>query len=587
LLKLSQRELAPRDLEQSSNHSSDLVAEKAVAEELQVDAGTTEAASDVEQGADRWSNDPVRNRERRHVATPRQQPDGGREFGLMADPPHDGGTKPDPWQGGLTPPHPIPVELAVGAPARVKSCSDSPHGAHPDVDREMLVETLLKAFGWDHHGQIDVSHLAGGVDTGVGPAGTDERGRDTARHRCQCTLEFALYRALGRLPLPTVEPRAEVGDGELYPMFHIGYPRTGEETDKGVRAMTVTSMLMLQVVLGAGVLSSGEVRYFPGSYFDDVARDRLQQKAMVRWPGPSELRLLWREGGLNNNQRIALLLGAAAHHDASLLDLYLEAVLSDSQRLRQAGAYGYRDLIGDLQPNVVPGVDDDAARRLAAEIEAVRSTLRFHSMVEMWLQAALQHEPRGLQGSRGILQRRPSDACFRAVERLMGPEDLEVLIRAYRIAEDYGNRFPLLKLIEALTLNQFIVMPLGDHKGWGVEVYEDGLDLLDEWIAEWVDGRCELDYGRVVSASLARMGAVGVGPLDPDACAVWGMVLDQGDPRWWAVAARRLYECGGPWMELSVLQAQSKQNRWGRDFLLNWFGLRDSGGRPTNETRGH
>ena len=350
--------------------------------------------------------------------------------------------------------------------------------------------------------------------------------------------------------------------------------------------LTVGHVLMLQLALGAGVLNSGEVRFFPGTYFDDVARDRLQARAMVRWPGPSGLRVLWRDGGLNESQRIALLLGAAAHHDGSLLELYREAVLSESQRLRQAAAYGYRDLIGDQLPNVAPGVDDEAAERLAAEVDAVRSTVQSHSLVEMWLQAALAGEGRTMPGYRGILHRRPPDACLRAVDRLMGPEDLEALVRAWRISRETSSRIALLKLIEALTLNQFIVMPLGDRKGWGTEVYEDGMDLLDEWIDEWVDRRCDLDYGRAVSASLAKMGAVGVDPLHPEACAVWERVLAQGDPRWWAVAARRLYECGGPWMELSVLQAPSKENRSRRDFLVNWFGLRDLGPAPRRDADG-
>jgi hypothetical protein len=284
---------------------------------------------------------------------------------------------------------------------------------------------------------------------------------------------------------------------------------------------------------------------------------------------------MWYEGGLKENQRVALLLGAAAHHDASMLELYLEAVVSDSPRLRQAAAYGYRDLIGDGLPNVARGVDDDAAQRLAAEIGAVQSTLGSHSLVEMWLHAALHDEERSLPGYRGILQRRPSDACFRAVERLMGPEDLEALITAYRVSEDLANRIPLLRLIEALTLNQFIVMPIGDRKGWGAEVYQDGVHLLDVWLVEQADQRCDLDYGPVVSASLSKMGAIGVNPLDPEACGVWGLVLSQGDPRWWATASRRLYECGGPWRELSVLQASSDENRSLRNSLMKWYGLRD------------
>ncbi len=450
-----------------------------------------------------------------------------------------------------------------------------PHRAHPDLLWEMLIEAFLETAGRDRYREIDVCHLAGGVDTGVGSASADDRCRDASGHLCQGPLELALHGALGRLPLPTVELRAEVGDGELYPLFHIGYPRTGEEREKGLVVVTAAQLLTLQLVLAVGVLNSSEVRYFPGSYFNDVARERLQRRAMVRWPGPSGLRQMWYDGGLGEGQRVALLLGAAAHHDASLLEIYREAVVSDSSRVRQAAAYGYRDLIADSLPSVTRGVDDAAAQRLAAEMDAVQSTLEGHSMVEMWLHAALHDEGRSLPGYHGILQRRSSDACFRAVERLMGPEDLEVLIRAYRTSEDLANRIPLLRLIEALSLNQFILMPLGERRGWNTQVYLDGLYLLDELLVEWVDMLCDLDYERVVSASLAKMGALGVEPLHPEACSVWGMVLSQGDPRWWAIASRRLYECGGPWIELSVLQASSDENRSLRNRLMKWYGLRD------------
>lgn len=459
--------------------------------------------------------------------------------------------------------------------ARVEARSDRPHGPHSDVVREMLVEALLEAARGDRHREIEVCDLTGGVDAGIGSTRGDKRGCETSSHRRQGPLEFALDRALGWLSLPAAVPRAEIGDGELGPLFHIGYPRTGEELEKGVGVVMAVQLLAVQLVLAAGVLNSGEVAYFPGAYFDDIARDRLQRRAMVRWPGPSELRLMWRGGDLNDHQRMAVLLGGAAHHDALLLDIYREAVLSESQRLRQAGAYGYRDLIGDIRPNVARGVDDEAAQRLAAEIDAVRETLQFNSMVEMWLHAALHDEQRSLPGYHGIVQRRSSDACFRAVERLMGPEDLEALIRAYRSSDHLSNRIQLLKLIEALTLNRFIMMPLGERKAWSAEVYDDGLYLLDQWLADRADTLCDLDYERVISASLASMGAIGVDPLHPEACAVWGMVLSQGDPRWWAIASRRLYECGGPWVELSVLQAPSKENRASRNSLMKWFGLRD------------
>jgi len=338
----------------------------------------------------------------------------------------------------------------------------------------------------------------------------------------------------------------------------------------------IESAMVLQLALAPSVLSSSEIRYFPGSYFNDVARRQLQSRAMVKWPGPSGLRQLWLEGQLKLGQRVALLLGGAAFHEPKMIWLYIEALSSKSQRLRQAAAYGYRDLIADQLPNVSPGVDDVSAELLAGEMRAMRQTLRNHSMVEMWLQAVLITEEKSFQDFRGIVLRRSPMVCFRAVERVMGPEDLETLVRAYRMSEDTRHRISLLQLIEALTLNQFIVRPLGDRKGWGERIYNKGLRALDEWITAWLDLRCTLDYGQVVSGSLAKMGATGVRPLHPEACHVWGLVLKQGDPRWWAVAARQMYACGGPWVEMSVLQADTEENRRRQESLVNWYRLRDN-----------
>jgi len=41
--------------------------------------------------------------------------------------------------------------------------------------------------------------------------------------------------------------------------------------------------------------------------------------------------------------------------------------------------------------------------------------------------------------------------------------------------------------------------------------------------------------------------------------------------RRWAVAARRLYASGAPWLELTVLRPDSEQNRERRDQLIKWF----------------
>ena len=51
-------------------------------------------------------------------------------------------------------------------------------------------------------------------------------------------------------------------------------------------------------------------------------------------------------------------------------------------------------------------------------------------------------------------------------------------------------------------------------------------------------------------------------------------VLEKGDGRWWPLAARRLYECGGPPADLSILQYQAEESTKLRGLLLKWYGLR-------------
>lgn len=504
-----------------------------------------------------------------------QQPHRGREGVFIGDGFDRSCAQTVPRQVRFLPPGAIGVAFGTSPFSRVKGGCHRANATDADLSREKSVETLEKPLGWDCRRQVAVRYLPRCMDARVGSSSTNDRHDAATYHRTDRTFHLALHGPAVVLTLPAVKRASEVGDDELYSSVHTGYPRTGEVAAKGGRSVIVASVLALQVVLAPGMLSSDEVQYFPGSYFDKVARSRLQKKAMERWPGPATLRQLWLEGNLDENQRITLLLGGAAFHDPWMLRLYRQAVQSDSPRLRQAAAYGYRDLIADQLPNVAGGVDDQSAEYLAIEMRGVRRTLYYRSMVEMWLQGVLTSEGKSLPGYRGFVPDRSPKVCFQAVDRLMGPEDLETMVRSYRISTDKGNRITLLKLIEALTLNQFIVRPLGDRKAWGPEIYERGLASLDAWIDEWLDQRCTLSYRRVVSRSLAKMGAEGVRPLSPDACYVWGLVLKQGDSRWWAVAARRLYECGGPWVELSVLHADSAESRQRRDRLVRWHRLRD------------
>lgn len=330
--------------------------------------------------------------------------------------------------------------------------------------------------------------------------------------------------------------------------------------------------LLLHMASSATLPGSADAAYFPRPYYQDRARTSLQQTAMETWPGPSELVKLWREGELSEEERVTLLLGGAAFHDLQLLPLYEDAVRSDSGRLRMAGAYGYRDLLADLPPNVTGGVSAEDGHLLAHEMRAVARSLRHRPLIAMWLEVVLRSEGRTLPGYLGVSPERPPTVALEAVEELMQPEDLDLLVTAYELAGDREHRITLLQLIEGLTLSNFVIKPQGVRVGWSPEtMYDDALRRLDAWIAQWHLRRCRIDFEEAVAANLAAMGARRVRPLDREACGVWLRVLKQGRPEWAGLAARRLYECGGPWVEMSVLQAGSPAEQRKRRDLLRWY----------------
>jgi hypothetical protein len=329
-----------------------------------------------------------------------------------------------------------------------------------------------------------------------------------------------------------------------------------------------------QLLLGSMWLhSSEEVRHFPGSYFDSSGRVQLQARAMQSWPGPSALAESWRSGKLETPQRMAILLGAPVHHDPSLLPLYREAIQSPTLQLRQAAAYGYHDLIGDRLPDVSSGVGDRAARRLAAEMDLVADTLRRHPLVALWLQAALQNEGRSLPWFTGAAPQRPAPDCLKSVDALMTFDDLDLLVQAYQLSERRPTRIALMRLIEGVTLSRFVPRSVGATKAWGPEVYNQGMRELDAAIARWQSGGCTVDATRVLVENFALMGVELDDPRAAGACAFWQNVLRAGDSGWWAMAARQLYDCGGPWRELSVLQPESELMRERRQELLRFFRL--------------
>jgi hypothetical protein len=325
------------------------------------------------------------------------------------------------------------------------------------------------------------------------------------------------------------------------------------------------------VIASATTLASPEVSHFPGSYFDTRAKTSLQRRAMEKWPGPSQLVRQWREDRFEGKEKLAVLLGASASHDPALLPLYREAILEGGRSLRMAAAYGYRDLLGDSRPNLDPGVSREDAELLAVEMAAVAKTLKARPLVEFWLQAALHAEGKSMPGWRGYVLLRSPGVCFRAIEQIVVFDDFRYLATAYRIAEAPGTRLALVRLIEAVTLNRFIVKPRGARTGWGDKDMNETFEAVDQFVEYWLDTRCSTDAEVILRRSFAAMGVQGVNPFSIESHEVWLRLLRRGEPQWRAITARTLYEFGGAWPDLTILQAESPDGNKAWEGLLKWY----------------
>jgi hypothetical protein len=336
------------------------------------------------------------------------------------------------------------------------------------------------------------------------------------------------------------------------------------------------AVVVLIAALSGFVVPAGVVTYFPGSFFDARAREPLQRQVMTSWPGPTELVRLWRETELSEQQRVALLIGGAAYHDPVMLPLYRESLATESQILRQAAIYGYRDLLADRLPRVDVTIDEQIVESYADEMRWMDRTLSRNSLIEMWLQSALVQEGVSLPGYKGVrLTRSPRD-CFRAAERLVVVQDLDLLVTAFELSKDQANRIVLTQLIEAVSLEQFIIMPTGARVGWGMHVYESAFQALSGRIRRWRKNGCTVDGEAVLRKNLRSQGVEVADPLGPEACRMWLMILKEGSPQQWWLAARQLYACGGPWHELSALRPDTNQNRARRDRLVRWYKPRNA-----------
>ena len=201
----------------------------------------------------------------------------------------------------------------------------------------------------------------------------------------------------------------------------------------------------------------------------------------------------------------------------------------------------------------------------------VQRTLRRHSLLEMWLQSALVQEGASLPDYIGVKLDRPARYCFGAAERLFDVGDLDLLVTAYEQSQDRDNRFALLKLIEAVSVSRFFIIPTGQNKGWGKWTIDEALRRLDGRVRQWRNSSCQLEEESVLNQNLRSLGAKNQDPLGASSDRLWLALLDGTNSRWWALAARRLYASGGPWYELSVLRPESKDNQRRRNELSHWY----------------
>ncbi len=339
--------------------------------------------------------------------------------------------------------------------------------------------------------------------------------------------------------------------------------------------------LVLTAALGGTALPTDALQHFPGEYFETRVHERFQRRVLASWPGPFELLRMWRDTELSEKEQVALLVGGAAFHDPILMPAYREALASDSQLLRQAAIYGYRDLIADRPVSVDITIDDRVAEAIAREMRGMERALQRHSLVEVWLQSLLAHEGMALPGYEGIRLDRPPMDCMKALDRLADTGDLDLLVTAFELLSHTVNQIGLLEIIEALSLSRFILTPTGANPTWGSERYEIGIEHFRTAVGNWRRTGCRVDGEVVLRRNLRSLGAEVDDPLSPEACVVWIGVLRGEIPTWWAMAARRLYACGGPKYELSALNANSQGNRAQRDHLVSWY-RREGKGRPSS-----
>ena len=331
-------------------------------------------------------------------------------------------------------------------------------------------------------------------------------------------------------------------------------------------------MLLTTCALAAGLSLAPvpqAVQYFPGDYYSRRGHLVVERTALDRWPGPAGLLELWRSGKLAPEQRVALLLGAGAFHDPQLLPVYREALLDRSGRVRAAAAFGVHVLLADGVPGGTVRVDEATGRRLARTVATLESALRSRDLVQVWLQSLLRTEKTALYHGPCLEFDRSLEFCERALDQLLQPEDLPLVMTAYRAARTDRVRTALMRLLGGLAMERFVPSSRKPRTGWNSEIYRIGLRAADRFAERW----CGKDVGTIYRRRFLELQASGVDPFAPESGVLWLRTLQRAPAPWWGVAGRMLYRYGAPPLFPSLADPNSPDSRGARESLLRFYGL--------------
>ena len=297
---------------------------------------------------------------------------------------------------------------------------------------------------------------------------------------------------------------------------------------------------------------------------NDIARDGAGH--FRTWaPGPQQLAARYLANGLDEQQRVAVLLGGAFFRDPALLPAYAAAARSEVLRERQAAAVGLAWLLGERPPPPGALVDRPGTwRRLGNAVEALVAATRTRTLVAIWadsyLEAVKQPRRPGL-----VLLREPM-ACLQAIRQLAQPEDVNEIIALWPQVADRDGRVMLMGVLEMITLQQFEPRPQGPRAPSGQFLVNSGLQQAESWV-HWlcrsIDGRVLVRINVTNNIFDDGAGATTVVP--------WLRLLMTDLSFAWHVAAEAAVEFGAPAVSLTRSGMQTEANRQALGAVLEYF----------------